>query len=131
MTISGMVKAVVPAGSAFLAQQVIEPFNPNIFERLGTVGIVAVGSYYLVKYFMGQIDKKDARNETLQQAHVDAIKQMHAEQVATNAVHTTMLVDELRESRSGRERLSETLSALTRSNEAMTREITNARASRS
>jgi hypothetical protein len=108
------VKTVIPTGSAFLAQQVIEPLPLSMMERMGTVGVVAVGSYYLVKYFMAQLEKKDLQIKE----HVDTMKTLHADSIE-------LLVTELRESRNGRERLSETLAQWTRSNEQLTREVMN------
>lgn len=127
MTISGTVKTVLPLGTGVLAQQVIDPFNPSLFERMGVTAIVCVAAYYLVKYFMGQIDKKDTQIKDSQAAHIEMLRALHSEQAATAATNTTMLVTELRESRSTRDKLNEQLAALTRSNEALTREITAGR----
>ena len=129
MTISGAVKTLVPTGSAVLAQQVIEPLSMNVFERLGTVSIVAIGSYYLVKYFMGQIDKKDQQNRELQAAYIETMKHLHTKHEDVTEANTALLVSELRESRTGRERLTDTLAALIRSNEQLAREVMTAKKS--
>lgn len=123
MTMTSTMKLAVPLGAGVIAQQVIDPLNPGIFERLGTFSIVAIVGYYIIKYLTGQNEKKDERIVAMQDAHVRAIQTMHAEQIASNAAHTVMLVDELRESRSGRDRLNETLSQLQRSQETLTREV--------
>lgn len=114
MTVSTALKALIPAGSAILAQQALEPFSLSQFERLGTVGIVAVVAYFVVKYLVGQNEKERAANAELQAEYVETIRAMHAEMAAMSERHTTLLLTEIRDSRASRERLTETLSALTR-----------------
>jgi hypothetical protein len=113
MTAATALKLVVPGGAALIAQTVIDPLNPGIVERVGTAGVVVAGAYFIVKYFMAQIEKKDARLDGVQTAYVNAVQAMFTQQIAANAAHTAMVVDELRASRAVGEKLIDTLDALT------------------
>lgn len=47
------------AGSlGVFAQTLIDP--GSLLERLGTAGLLVAAAYWLVRYFIGQIEKKDA-----------------------------------------------------------------------
>ncbi len=50
----------------------------GVWERLGVSGIVLVAALYLVKYFISQLDKKDARNNELADRFVTATEKMTA-----------------------------------------------------
>jgi len=47
-------------------------------ERLGTAGILVVASYYMLKYFIGQLAKKDTRQDDLTDRFVAATREQTA-----------------------------------------------------
>ncbi len=49
--------------------------TPNAFERLGTAGILVIAGYYLLKYFMGQLAKKDTRLDDITDRFVTATRE--------------------------------------------------------
>lgn len=48
----------VAAGS-LIAEVIIPPASDGWMEKLGVLGIVVAGSYYLMRYFMDTLSKKD------------------------------------------------------------------------
>lgn len=62
----------------FLAQALPAVGNVDVLERLGTAGFMVLGCYWLVKYFMAQLAKKDARIDDITDRSVTAQYQMTA-----------------------------------------------------
>lgn len=70
-------------------------------ERLGVAAIVVIACYYLVKYFMGQLDKANVRNDDLSDRFIKATETMTlAVQGFTHALEKlSVAVDNLQERR--------------------------------
>jgi hypothetical protein len=114
MTIATKVQMAVPAGTWLLAQTTLEPFVPGAVERLGVAGIIALAALWLVRYFMGQNEKKDARIEAITASNFAAIQQMHKEQIETHTGHVRMLVIELQAAHESRSALKASMDTLAR-----------------
>lgn len=47
-------------------------------ERLGTAGVLVIAGYYMLKYFIGQLARKDARLEEMTDRFVKATQEQTA-----------------------------------------------------
>ena len=56
----------------------MSPEVAAILERLGTAGVLVVGSYYMIKYFMGQLARKDTRLDDITDRFVTATREQTA-----------------------------------------------------
>lgn len=81
-----------------IAQTVVEPSS---YERLGTAGLLVCAAYFMLRYFMGEAEKKDAR-----------IFQLVEQQRAAFEKNTSFLVEELRQTSETRVKLDATLHEL-------------------
>lgn len=95
-----------------LAVGELGPPDGGLVERLGVTSILVVFAYYLIKYFIGQLDKKDLRLNDLTDRFViatreqtEAIRGFIAEQQRTQLTMSTAIdkltvaVDHLQERR--------------------------------
>ncbi len=82
---------------------VLEPVISGPLERLGTAGILVVAAYYLLKYFISELAKKDQRNTEITDRFIAAIKEMadkneQQAQLVTRAIaDNTSAMNELRD----------------------------------
>ena len=51
---------------------------PSAVERLGTAGILVIASYYMLKYFIGQLARKDKRLDDITDLFVAATREQTA-----------------------------------------------------
>jgi len=72
-------------------------------KTMGVAGVVVIAACYLVKYFMGQIDKKDTRNESLNREFIAVVKEM----ADKNADQTSLVIRALTENTSALTELRE------------------------
>lgn len=65
---------------------VLEPVISGPLERLGTAAVIVIAAYYLVKYFIAELAKKDSR--------IDAVTDRFIAAMATQTeVVTQVIVD--------------------------------------
>jgi predicted membrane protein len=75
-------------------------------ERLGTVGVLVVASYYMIKYFMGQMARKDERIDKITDLFVAAFREqtVTSERFIAAIDKLAVAVDDLHERRQGPQR---------------------------
>lgn len=104
-----MINLAAPKLSAFVGSvafggmvaQTIAPNDPG-WEKLGVLSIVVAGSYFLTKYFMAEISKKD-----------DLLRELHKLQSETNERMTAQLVSVVQEGNAVKLKITEALHELT------------------
>lgn len=52
----------------------MDPYMSSALERLGVAGILVVASYYMLKYFMAQLARKDSRLDDITDRFVTATR---------------------------------------------------------
>lgn len=52
---------------------VLEPVISGPLERLGTAAVIVIAAYYLVKYFIAELAKKDTRNTEITDRFITAM----------------------------------------------------------
>lgn len=53
----------------------MDPATAAILERLGVAGILVIAAYFMLRYFMGQMDKKEQQIELMTKQFIDVAKQ--------------------------------------------------------
>jgi hypothetical protein len=79
-----------------MGSAVMEPVISGPLERLGVAAILVVAAYYLIKYFMSELSKKDTRNTELTDRFIAAMTQQTG--LVTKAItDNTSAMNELKE----------------------------------
>jgi membrane protein implicated in regulation of membrane protease activity len=99
------VAALVPA--AFVAQVVMPP-SDTWGERLGVAAVLVVAFYFVVRWFMAQMEKKD-----------DVIKEITASHIKAQAENTATIVQALHEGHDVKRQMTEAVTRLTGTLERM------------
>jgi hypothetical protein len=90
--------------AAALAATTPPTTNADAIERLGVAGILVFAAYFLIRYFMGLLEKKEARLTDVTDRFLKATEEYH--QV------TSTLAEEFREFRSTHREMASALAEL-------------------
>lgn len=60
----------IPVG-AVIAQSLVP--NDGYVEKLGVIGIVVGGAYFITRYFMARLDNKDAEIQRMSELHLNTV----------------------------------------------------------
>lgn len=80
-----LIKSTV-VGTVGVFAQTFTPEATGLAERLGTAGLLVAAAALMLKYFMGQNDKKDARIEKLMDEHAVRLERVVQNHEASMAV---------------------------------------------
>lgn len=70
----------------------MDPASASVLERLGVAGILVVAAYFMLRYFMSQIDKKEKQIEAVTQQFIDVARQFAT--ISERSIHTSEAVQE-------------------------------------
>jgi methyl-accepting chemotaxis protein len=83
----------------------MEPVVSGAWERLGVAGILVVAGYFLVRYLMAQLDKKDGRLTDVTDRFITATREQTGVIAQVN--------EEMRRVREAHEKMAEAVNDLT------------------
>jgi len=77
----------------------LDPSTSGVWERLGVAGILVVASYFLLRYFIGELARKDDRLNEMGQQFIDTMKEFGdlAREAHRQQSETTMALRELKD----------------------------------
>lgn len=109
MTFHSVETAGIVVAASTATAELLGPADPW-FERLGTVGILVVASYLMLRWLMAQLEKKDQR-----------IEQITSAAALTGKDNQRALIDVLQENFAVQRQVSEALDDLRRALDRTTR----------